>query len=206
MQKEEHVVEVEGRYHADIVSKRRILQGALFKDKIKRRDTYYDTHDLRLARKGIYLITKNGEFELKVPEDKEDARKGSGFEEEHNEEKIRRHLDLPKAGDLSDLLTRNGYLPFCRFMLVRDRYKYGDLRIDIDHTHFPSLFRYDVAEVEIKTDRSKKKEAETMIEDFAGQRSLKTARGKLFEFLHRTRKKDYDMLCEILGIDDSIFQ
>ena len=202
---EDPIIEVEGRYHADPASKSRILRGADFIYQLKRQDVYYDTPDLTLARKGLYLINKNGEFELKVPDGEEDARKGSGFEEQHSDTAIRKHLELPKTGSLIDLLERGGFVQFCRLMLVRDRYQHGPLRIDIDHTHFPSLFRYDVAEVEIKVNRSRKHEADKMVKEFAEARSLKKARGKLFEFLHRTRTKDYETLCGVLGIDDSVF-
>lgn len=157
-------------------------------------DIYYDTPDFRLTTNDIWLRTRAGKFELKIPINSTRERKTvDQYTELEDELNIREALNIPPQRTLLEDLSQQGYTPFCSIETTRQTYKNGPFIIDIDSMDFG----YSIAEVElIVDDPSKIPTATENILAFARSMEFGTdpVRGKVIEYIKRNNPSHYQAL------------
>ncbi|MBI4437761.1 CYTH domain-containing protein [Candidatus Uhrbacteria bacterium] len=190
------MIEVEKKFRLDKRQEERLVDGSEFLGSTTNEDTYWDTDDYRLTRQDHWLRQRNGRWELKRRVHELGHKLGAtAYDEIENEEGIRAFLALPGAGSMEADTLAAGYKPFATLRKERHSYKRGDFHIDLDVCDFG----YAVAEIELMLEREDDRDmARDRIEAFAQDIGLDQTpvRGKIIEYLYRTRRPHYDALVE----------
>lgn len=191
------MIEVEKKFVSNNAITTRLLEGATFSREHIMTDIYYDTADYALTRKDLWLRSRNGAFELKIPLHTEGLkRKADQYDEIEDDAEIQRVLGVKDARPLSDTLTAHGYAAFCTFVTTRRRYEKDGFAIDIDTVDFGD-FTHHIGEIELMvTHKSEVPSAIERILTFAHQYQLQLSpvRGKVIEYLLRKSPKHYAAL------------
>ena len=198
------MIEVEKKFILNEQDKERLTKEAQFLNERVFTDTYYDTEIFSLTTKDKWLRSREGRFELKLPLHKGVDRLAEKYDELEDEQKIRKALNLPSNGNLADDLTKAGYFPFCTCKTTRRKYKKEQFIIDLDIVNFQD-FIYNIGEIEMMV--NEKSEIEKAIEkimDFAKSQNLTIApvRGKVIEYLKRTKPNHYQVLVQARVVKD----
>jgi adenylate cyclase class IV len=189
-------IEVEKKFLLNEADKARLTAGASFANERIITDTYYDTEDYRLTSQDWWLRARDGRFELKIPLHGKGRRPVDQYDELENESEIKKALGMTTGENLADVLSAHGYRPFGILKTTRRKYKRGAFTIDLDSVDLPGS-AYDLGEIELMVeDRSEIADAIDKIIDFAKSKQLKItpARGKISEYLRRSRPEHYQAL------------
>lgn len=156
-------------------------------------DTYYDKGSYPLAKKNIWLRSRDGRWELKIGENEGGCGKKDSvdhYEKIETEGGIRKVLGVEHYASLADDLEREGYKPVATFTTKRRSYKSGKFNIDIDE----ASFGYNVVEIErVIEDRQNADKAAEEIAEFAKKRGLEGGRvhGKVMEYIKQHDPQSY---------------
>ncbi len=190
--------EVEQNFNLSPDQTARLLTGAEFRHEKTILDTYFDTTSYALSCKDMWLRDRNGRFELKVPADMHGASVIDQYEEIENEEGIRRAIGLPRDGNMSDDLAKNGYQPFCACTTLRKTYLKDGFTIVLDEVSYrDSAWTYKTCEIELLVEtREQMPDASRRIVEFARANGLNSEYllGKVVAYLQHERPKHYDAL------------
>ena len=154
------MIEIEKKFHLTKEAEAQLIKGAKELGESEFSDTYYDKTSYPLAKKDIWLRSRNGRWQLKIGE------KGSGtkeasylnqYEELAHEDTIRKALSVEKYGSLARDLETEGYVPIATFTTVRKKFKKGGFNIDIDQASFDD-FRIIEIELHIETPKERKRQ------------------------------------------------
>ena len=114
----------------------RLIQGAQFLREVVNDDVLYDSEIFDLTINGLWLRTRGGVWELKVPIQQKGSRLATQYDELEDENAIRNTLHLLTEGSMADAVAKAGYVPFAKYKTTRQKYSLGDFHIDIDLTDF----------------------------------------------------------------------
>ena len=176
------MIEVEMRFQPTEDQLNSLLKEAVFVASIEIHDVYYDYPDFRLLKDGIRLRNRDGAFELKIKKDT------SIHQEIEDKKEIEKYfnMDIP----LEDFIKKN-LLVIIDYKNKREKYKKGELNIDIDKLSFG----YNMCELELlvgKEDQAK--EAREKIINLAKEYNfeIKKILPKTVEYLRLFNKKKYE--------------
>lgn len=158
-------------------------------------DTYYDSSDFTLTRRDMWMRSRSGKFELKLPVNCDKNSNTNQYIEIDDKDEIAKVLDLDNADDLAVALSNKDIIPFCTIVTTRNSLKNGQIKIDIDETDFG----YSLVEFEILAEeKTQIHEAEDIIRDFANELGLgmENVRGKVIEYLRINSPEHYQALIE----------
>src|SRR3989344_240507 len=198
------MIEVEKKFILNEQDKERLTKDARFLNERVFTDIYYDTDFFSLTANDKWLRSREGRFELKLPLHEGADRLADQYDELEDEQKIREALNLPSSGNLADDLAKAGYSPFCTCKTTRRKYKKEPFIIDLDVVDFQD-FTYNIGEIELMV--NEKSEIESAIEkimNFAKAQNLTIApvRGKIIEYLKRTKPNHYQALVQAGVVKD----
>jgi len=184
------MIEIEKKFIPEEGDIERITKDAKFIGETINDDTYYDKN-FSLTKKDIYVRKRNGKFEMKAGV----RRRGlegiiSTYEEIHDEDAIRKQLEIPKKGGLDEDLEESGYKPMGSWKTTRNKYRKGDFTIDIDSVDYG----YEVIEIELLVDsKDEMDQATERIFKFAKELGLEKSpkTGKVSQFLLRNYPGEY---------------
>lgn len=193
------MIEIEKKFHLTQKQEIRLTQDAVFVGEKIQTDTYYDTSDVALTCKDIWLRNRNGRFEIKIPLHALGNKLAlTQYEELETDEEICAFLKLPSCLLTNGILAEAGYTPFCTVVTTRRRYQDGDYTIDLDSCDFGNGELYLLAEIEIMVEEHDREEAAKKLTDYAVSKglSLEYIRGKLLEYLYRHAPEHYKTLVD----------
>jgi len=196
------MIEIEKKFILTDAQKEKLLENAEFLDEKTFTDVYYDTPQYTLTKNDIWLRTRNGKFELKLPLQKNGRGLTNQYHEIEGEEKIRQIFDIiPRKSFLEDIQSF-GYVSFGECKTTRRKYKKEKFTIDMDEVNF-SNSDYFVTEIELLVESKEEiKKANDEILAFADLMGLnlpaggKNLRGKMSEYLFRYKPKHYRVLVD----------
>jgi len=194
------MIEVEKKFLINPSDVTRLLSGAEFVSETKNVDIYWDTPDYSLTTKDLWLRSRNGKFELKIPMHGGEGRVFDQYEELDSDKQIADKLNLP-PGVLQDELSKANYRPFAELHTLRKKYKKGGFVVDVDELDFG----YNIVEVEmLVNDKSEIDGAIKKILSFADDHNLKISqvRRKVAEYLKRNDAKHYKALVDVGVVND----
>lgn len=188
-------IEVEKKFNLTDEQERKLLDGAEFLGGKEFTDTYYDDGQYSLTTKDIWLRSRDGRFELKVPMNVAiEERVTDRYRELEVDQEIAAHLKLPGHKTLADELQEAGYWSFVTITTSRKKYKKDGYSIDVDATDFG----YNIVEIEFMTDEeSKIKEVTRQIMEYATGHGLlgdNVVYGKVVEYLRRNNPAHFQAL------------
>ena len=198
------MIEVEKKFIFNEQEKERLTRDARFLNERVFTDIYYDTEIFSLTSKDTWLRSREDKFELKLPLHDGVERLADQYDELEDEQKIRETLHLLSNGNIADDLAKAGYSQFCTCKTTRRKYKNEPFIIDLDIVDFED-FIYNIGEIELMVNN--KSEIEGAIEKimtFAKEQNLTIApvRGKVIEYLKRTKPKQYQALVNAKVVKD----
>jgi adenylate cyclase class IV len=195
------MIEIEKKFLMDDKMRSGLIFNAKFIHRKKLIDVYYDNDLFFLTSRNIWLRSRNGKFELKIPAGGVDKNNTNQYEEIEDEAHIKQILELNYAGSLKDILKANKYNSFCELTTVREKYKKGNFSIDMDIVSAEN-FNYSLVEIELVVkSKSEVKSALNQIDRFIKINKMpKTSiRGKVIEYIRKNNIKHYKKLLN-LGI------
>lgn len=190
------MIEVEKKFVLNEQDKERLMKDAPFLNERVFTDTYYDTENFSLISRDMWLRSRDGRFELKLPLYDGADRLADQYDELEDEQKIRAALNVRVRGNFIDDLAQAGYVPFCVCKTTRRKYKKEPFIIDLDTVDFQD-FTYNIGEIELMVnDKSEIEGAIEKIMAFAKEQNFAVApvRGKVIEYLKRTKPNHYQAL------------
>lgn len=190
--------EIEKKFILTDAQKKKLVKGAEFLGEMVFTDVYYDTKECALTKNDIWLRCRGGQWELKLPMQKNGKGKTNQYNEIEGEEKIRQIFDVAPEKSFLEDIQAFGYEPFCEIKTIRKKYKKGKFNIDLSDTEAEG-FKYAVSEIEIMIEDKKDAEkASAEIFEFAKSLGLEIedVRGKVIEYLKQKRPDHYQALVE----------
>jgi len=190
--------EIEKKFILTEKQKERLIDGAEFLGEKTFTDIYYDTEQYSLTKNDIWLRSRDGHFELKLPLQKNGYNLTNQYNELDGEEKIRQVFGIAPMGSFLEDIQSFGYAPFCECKTVRKKYKKGKFSIDLDKVYFDN-FNYCLAKIEVMVEnRENIKTANDDILAFADSLVLRAEniRGKIVEYLFREKPQHYRALVD----------
>ncbi len=190
--------EVEKKFILKESDEEGLVKGAQSRGEYAFSDTYYDKGSYPLAKKNIWLRSRDGKWELKIGEDENNCETKeyvNHYEKIETEGGIRKVLDIEHYASLADDLEREGYKPVATFTTKRRSYKSGKFNIDIDETSFD----YSVVEIKRMTEsRADAGKAADEIVEFAKKRGLREGitHGKVMEYIKQHDPQNYAQIIE----------
>ena len=190
------MIEVEKKFRISKSKEQNLAKGAKFIGEFSFSDTYYDKSSYPLAKKDIWLRSRDGKWQLKIGEDdsgSETKKFMDYYEEVVTEGGIRKILGIEHYDSLANDLGREGYAPIATFTTVRRKYTKGSFSIDVDE----ASFGYDVVEVEcFAKDRGQIEKISEELIEFAKEHELdlKEVHGKVVEYIKQHDPENYTSL------------
>jgi predicted adenylyl cyclase CyaB len=192
------MIEVEKKFILNQEQKALLLNGAEFVREQNFTDTYFDTADFALAKNDMWLRSRDGVWQLKIPVHHDGGKFDQQYQEIESEENIRQVFGIVPKGDFLQDISDFGYAPFCNLSTKRRKYLKNGFVLDLDEVSFED-FEYEIAEIELMiAEKEEMKEAIKKINTFAGKLGLKSAsvRGKVYEYLKRKKPEHFSALVE----------
>ena len=192
------MIEIEKKFILTDAQRERLSENAEFLGERTFTDVYYDTPEYALTKNDIWLRTRNGKFELKLPLQKNGKGLANHYHEVEGEEKIRQIFDIVPMGSFLEDIQSFGYASFGEFKTTRREYKKEKFTIDLDEVDYGN-FKYSIVEVELLVESEKEiKKANDEILAFADLMGLenKNLRGKMPEYLFRQKPDHYKALVD----------
>ena len=188
------MIEVEKNFAVTEKDKTRLIEGAAFLYKKVFTDVYYDSPDYALTGKDFWLRTREGKFELKVPQNAGhiSERTTDQYEELETDAEIARELGLSAAKPLAEAIKEKGFAPLATITTTRERYQKGDFHLDFDEMDFGFI----AFEVELMVKKPQDiPQAEKRILKFASDNLItKKGDGKVIEYLRRYHPEHFAFL------------
>ncbi len=193
------MIEVEKKFLLSSEEEARLLAGASLLSEKVLEDTYYDTADWSVTKKGWWLRSRNGSFELKVPI-------GGSYDKLNQYHEITTDAEIAERLGLSlqeksliAALADAGIVPFVTCTSQRRTYKKAGFTIDLDRATYKDSDRtYTVSEIELLvTSEAEIADAAERIFAFASEQSIVPAdgvRGKIAEYMYYETPEHYDAL------------
>ena len=193
------MIEIEKKFILTKEQEENLIKDSEFLGEKKFTDTYYDDSNYSLTTKDIWLRSRDGKFELKIPMNvSTEERVSDQYREIENENEIKEYFKFDNSKSILELLNKKEYKPFCVITTMRRKYKKEEFIIDLDIMDFG----HRLAEIEFMTkNESKIQEATNAIIKFAEKYNITSdnatsVRGKVVEYLRRNNPKHFQALIE----------
>ena len=178
------MIEVENRFLLTEENKKKLVDGAEFIGEETFTDIYYDTTDASIMKRDMWLRSRSGRFEMKLPLNEKSVlqRKSNKYKEIESEEEIRKVLEFPPNGNFTKALEGRGYLPMLEIETTRQKYKKGEFIIVFDATDLG----FSIGEIEVAVrNESEVDAASDRLIDFAKKQGVElvSTEGKVLECL-----------------------
>ncbi|MAF80370.1 hypothetical protein CL629_04830 [bacterium] len=176
----------------------KLVKGAQSLGEFAFSDTYYDKGSYPLAKKDIWLRSRDDKWQLKIGEEDSGCEKDDyvdHYEEIKTESGIRKILGVEHYASLAEDLEGEGYKSIATFTTKRKKFKSGKFNIDIDE----ASFGYNIVEIErIVDDRKDATKAAKEVIEFAKKRGLKVGdvHGKIVEYIKAHDPQNYKSIIE----------
>lgn len=193
------MIEIEKKFVINNEIKKRLINNAEFVYRKTFTDTYYDNNLFSLTIKDMWLRSRGGKFELKLPMNISDKGDINQYREIEDEDSIKQLLKLNNKDCLINILEVSGYTPFCRLTTIREKYKKGNFFIDIDDVYAEN-FSYSIAEIElIIKEQSEIELAVNQIREFMSKNNISknTVRGKVIEYIRQNNSYHFNILLSV---------
>jgi len=189
------MIEVEKKFILTDEQERSLIHGAQFLGVKEFIDVYYDDSNYSLTKRDIWLRSREGKFELKIPINESiEKRVSDQYRELENLEDILKYFKVSTGASFENFLKEKNYNAFCRITTTRKKYKKDEFNIDLDVMDFG----YTLAEIEyMANNESEIGDATKAIVRFAerfGINSNDTIRGKVIEYLKRNNPVHFQEL------------
>ncbi len=189
------MIEVEKKFILTKDQEKALIEGAEFLGEKKFTDTYYDDVHYILTGQDLWLRSRDGKFELKVPmNQKLKERVSDQYKELEEERYILEYFQAPVGQLFADFMTKNAFNPFCTITTTRKKYRKDGFGIDLDITDFG----FTVAEIELMAKNSSTmEEATNAILAFAKKHKIEAMGapwGKVIEFLRLNKPEHFERL------------
>jgi adenylate cyclase class IV len=163
----------------------RLIEGAEFLGERVYTDIYYDNEKLSLSTNDMYLRSRNGKFDLKIPKHTDGGEMNQRYQEVEEEENLRQIFGVVKQGSFLEDILEFGYASFCELKTTRRKFKKEGFVIDLDLVEAQD-FGVSIVEIErmVETEAEMPK-ALLAIENFAKRNGLKSrsVNGKVRAYL-----------------------
>lgn len=191
------MIEVENRFLLTEENKKKLVDGAEFIGEETFTDVYYDTTDASIMKRDMWLRSRSGKFEMKLPLNEKSVlqRKSNKYKEIESEEEIREVLEFQSNGNFTEVLERRGYLPVLEIETTRQKYKRGEFIIVFDVTNSG----FSIGEIEVAVENESEIEAASdRLIDFAGEQGVElvSTEGKVLECLKIMQPELYQFIKE----------
>jgi adenylate cyclase class IV len=191
------MIEVEKKFILTNEQEKALIEGAEFLGEKRFIDIYYDDKEYILTSNDIWLRTRSGKFELKIPMNVSiKERVSDQYRELEDINDILNHFNFNTNKSLEDSLIEKGLRPFCEIETIRRKYRKEGFNIDLDVMDYG----YTLAEIEYMTDdETKMEEITESIVEFAKKHNMATnavVRGKVVEYLRRNDYKHFQALVD----------
>ncbi len=188
------MIEVEKNFAVAAKDKTRLIEGAVLLYKKVFTDVYYDSPDYALTGKDFWLRTREGKFELKVPQNvgRISERTTDQYEELETDTEIARELGISTVKPLVEAIKEKGFAPFATITTTRERYQKDDFHLDFDEMDFGFI----AFEVELMVEKQEDIPiAEKRILEFGKKNKINPeSAGKVIEYLRRYRPEHFAFL------------
>lgn len=188
------MIEVEKNFAVTAEDKKRLIKGAAFLYAKTFTDVYYDSSDYALTGRDFWLRTREGKFELKVPQNVGhiSERTTDQYQELETDAEIACELGLSLAKSLTEAIKERGFAPVATITTTRERYQKGDFHLDFDEMDFG----FAAFEVELMVEKSEDiSAAEKRILEFGAEHHLNPeSAGKVIEYVRRRRPEHFAFL------------
>jgi adenylate cyclase class IV len=192
------MIEVEKKFILNKEQEASLISGADFLGEKIFTDTYYDDSSYSLTKKDIWLRSRAGKFELKIPMNESiEIRILDRYKEFENDEEILKYFGASTNSNLIDVINEKGYKPFCKFTTTRKKYKKEGFNIDLDTADFG----YNIAEIEFMTndDLTLQQVTDSIIK-FAEKHDIPSSgysvRGKVLKYLELNNREHLQALID----------
>jgi len=191
------MIEVEKKVILTNEQEKALINGAEFLGEKKFTDIYYDDEGCALTSKDVWLRSRGGRFELKIPMNMYTGNRVlDQYKELESDKDILNYFRADIDKPLADFLIDKEYKPFCEIITTRKKYKKNGFNIDLDSLDFG----YTIAEIEYMiNDELKMDEATESIIAFAKKHNIDTdavVRGKVIEYLRINNYKHFQALLD----------
>lgn len=184
------MIEIEKKFIVSNEISNNIKNDSVFVSAKTIEDIYYDFHDFRLVKQDLWLRSRNGVVEMKIPNSKcQGSENIDIYDELEDEQKIKTFLKINSFDNLRkivDLTTQ------------RETYKLGEFTIVFDSvTSKLNDFRYQLMEIEMMaTDEDDIREISEKIKNLARKYQLSEGKtqGKVVKYLYEKDREIYDIL------------
>jgi adenylate cyclase class IV len=189
------MIEVEKKFILTPGQEKSLIKGAEFLGEKKFTDTYSDDVNYVLTGQDLWLRSRDGKWELKVPMNKKlKERVSDQYKELETEQEILEYFACDKKDSFKDFLAKYNFRPFCNITTARKKYKKEGFGIDLDAMDYG----YTLAEIElmVKTKIAMAKATKDIIA-FAKKHKIKTdevVRGKVVEYLRLNNPEHFEKL------------
>jgi len=192
--------EVEKKFILTPDQEKALIKGAEFLGEKKFTDIYYDDLNYILTGQDLWLRSRDGKFELKIPMNKKlKERVSDQYKELETDAEILQYFEPGSKSTLAEFMAKNEFNPFCKIVTTRRKYKKDGFGIDLDITDFG----FTVAEIELMAKTAADMEKTTnKILTFAKKHKIEAAGapwGKVIEFLRLNKPEHFQKLI-VLGI------
>src|SRR6185436_17517121 len=138
--------EVEKKFILTPDQEKALIKGAEFLGEKKFTDIYYDDLNYILTGQDLWLRSRDGKFELKIPMNKKlKERVSDQYKELETDAEILQYFEPGSKSTLAEFMAKNEFNPFCKIVTTRRKYKKDAFGIDLDITDFG----FTVAEIEL---------------------------------------------------------
>lgn len=191
------MIEIEKKFPFTEDALARLTDGAEHLKDVTNTDIYYDNAQFELTTNEIWLRTRNGRYELKIPEH-ELGGKGKiveHYRELEDEQSIRDELGLDQKMPMKGALAIAGFEPFAKIITDRQKYAKDGFHIDVDTTSFG----YKLIEIELMIEEHANQElAEKKLIVFAESHgvSIEFVMGKVLTYIKQHRPEHFRALQE----------
>ncbi len=194
-------IEVEQKFLLTPEEEDRLLEDASFVTQENISDLYFEDSNYSLTTTDRWLRCRDGEWQLKLPQNWPRTSTVRQYIELETEAEIRDALKIPQQKDLLTDLRERGIQKFARISTIRQKYRKGDFNLDLDTANLtpdePKQDFYRIAEIElmVQNEAARKAAVEDILQ-FARQHQLvaRHIRGKLVEYIYRHRPEHFQVL------------
>ncbi|MFT4261636.1 MAG: CYTH domain-containing protein [Candidatus Woesearchaeota archaeon] len=169
------MIEIEKKFVYDEYKIKNLVKDAVFLKDVRILNVYFDDEDNSLFKSDIWLRTRDGNYELKLPLG-------------DNTGEVKSYKELDDLDKIKDALPKSldSYKPFLKIETFRTKYKLGEVNIDLDKA-IVNGETYFVGEIEIMSSSNDKK-SHKVLDDLMKEYNLEPLKlGKLTLYL-----KDYN--------------
>lgn len=196
------MIEVEKKFKLSAEQKNKLLKDAKFLGEKTFTDVYFDNAKFSLTSRDIWLRSRDGIFELKLPVRlAQQDQNVEQYEEVVGEELIRGIFAVARQKSFTEDIAKMGHKPFCECTTVRKKYQKEGFVLDLDEVSFAGEdLQFAIAEIELMVEKQEEMaNAANKILEFARMHDLceEPLLGKVGFYLKEKRPQHFAELVSL---------